>query len=319
MALFDTTQFIVAKAKPLPVIFLLDTSGSMSIVVNPDEVVRTGRKAIVDGQQVEYVEGGRSRIDLLNEAVRTMLANFKKEESQSTEFLVSVISFGGTATVIQRPASASASAFTHLTASGMTPLGSALNLAKNLVEDKESTPSRAYRPLVVLVSDGEPDHGWEGPLADFIGTGRSAKCDRMALGIGEEAIAGHGRKALERFVEGTGHPIFEAKDASEIHKFFEFVTMSVVTRSQSQNPNDLSATLGAMATPPTSLPPLVPQTTVREDAPPTVAYQRSVPNVAAPPAPPAAPAATTPTQPAAAPPPARAVPTTTADDEDDYW
>lgn len=116
-------------------------------------------------------------------------------------------------------------------------LGEAIEIAEALIEDRRTTPSPAYRPLVILVSDGVPTDSWESKLDRFINDGRSAKCDRMALGIGREAYSGAGRATLERFVAGTEHEVFEAKDAGEIAKFFRFVTMSVVTRSLSQNPN----------------------------------------------------------------------------------
>jgi uncharacterized protein YegL len=237
MAEFDAHQFTVASAKPIPVILLLDTSASMNTLVNPDVVVRTGRTGVVEGQPVEYVSGRKSRIDVLNEAVRRMLGTFTKEASQANEFLVSVVTFGGTATLKQAPARASSFKYTDLTADGATPLGAAIDIAKSVIEDREQTPSRAYRPLVVLISDGEPTDSWESKLASFIQDGRSAKCDRMALGIGEAATSGRGRATLERFIAGTDHKVFEAKDAGEVHNFFKFVTMSVVSRSLSQNPN----------------------------------------------------------------------------------
>jgi uncharacterized protein YegL len=236
--LFNASEFAVSKAKPMPIILLLDTSDSMNIVVNPDEVVRTGRTGFADGREVEYVEGGKSRIDILNEATRKMLATFKKEETQASEFLVSIISFGGdSATLVNEPTSASQIVYSDLSAKDLTPLGSALAEAKSLVEDKEKTPSRAYRPLVVLVSDGDPNDSWEQVFDDFIENGRSAKCDRMALGIGEEARSGKCKEMLERFVAGTGHEVFEADQAEEIIKFFKYVTMSVVQRTLSNNPN----------------------------------------------------------------------------------
>jgi uncharacterized protein YegL len=71
--------------------------------------------------------------------------------------------------------------------SGMTPLGTALQMAKAMIEDKDVVPSRAYRPTVVLVSDGGPNDAWEKPLNAFISDGRSAKCDRMAMAIGADA------------------------------------------------------------------------------------------------------------------------------------
>ena len=218
---FNPSDFTASTAKPLPVILLLDTSGSM--------------------------EG--DNIDKMNDAVMKMLGTFTKQESQANEFLVSVITFGISPSgrpvgVAIPPTPASEVKFTRLLAGGVTPLGKALDVAKELVEDRERTPSRAYRPLVVLVSDGMPtdDDGypsdaWVSHLDDFVKNGRSSKCDRMALGIGREAYEGEGRAALERFAEGTEHEVYEAKDAGEIHEFFKFVTMSVVSRSLSQDPN----------------------------------------------------------------------------------
>jgi len=209
MTTFDPAAFTASKAKPLPVVLLLDTSGSMH-----------GEK-----------------IASLNDAVRRMVGTFTKEESQANEFLVSIVTFGGTTGLLVPPTAASDLAFQDLSAGGPTPLGEAIRAAKALIEDKEQTPSRAYRPLVVLVSDGVPTDAWEGALGDFVGSGRSAKCDRMALGIGREACDGNGRETLDKFIAGTEHRVFEAKDAEEISKFFNFVTMSVVSRSLSLDPN----------------------------------------------------------------------------------
>lgn len=210
---FDASKFTASSAKPLPVVLLLDTSGSMA----------------------------GPKIGSLNNAVRRMVGTFTKEESQANEFLVSIITFGGSAALASPPTSASGLVLVEFGAHGGTPLGAAIDIAKALIENREQTPSRAYRPLVVLVSDGVPTDSWEDRLETFIQDGRSAKCDRMALGIGREACAGSGRATLERFIAGTGHQVFEAEDAGEIHTFFKFVTMSVVSRSLSQNPNIVPA------------------------------------------------------------------------------
>ncbi|MFN4002084.1 vWA domain-containing protein [Microcella sp.] len=236
MTLFDAAAFTVSKAKPLPVVLLLDTSGSMS----------------------------GAKIASLNEAVRLMLGTFTKEESQANEFLVSIVTFGSSTGLLVPPTPASEFQYRDLVAGNGTPLGQAIGAAKQLIEDKGQTPSRAYRPLVVLVSDGQPTDSWEGPLADFVGSGRSAKCDRMALGIGEEAYSGSGRATLEKFIEGTEHKVFEAKDAGEIHNFFKFVTMSVVTRSLSQDPNAVPK--DATLKPPTANPTASPTDASQEDS-----------------------------------------------------
>ncbi|MBR0191056.1 MAG: VWA domain-containing protein [Thermoguttaceae bacterium] len=209
---FDPTKFTTQKAKPLPVILLLDTSGSMNIVTNPNDVRDTGQTGFVDGQQVRFVEGGITRIASLNSSVKKMLNTFSRFERDSTEILVSIITFGADTRMVIPPTSASNVGFADLQASGDTPLGRGLGIAKGLIEDKNQIPSRAYRPLVVLVSDGMPNDSWQGPLADFIQNGRTAKCDRMALAISDEAD----RNMLAQFIEGTGREVFNADTAEQI-------------------------------------------------------------------------------------------------------
>lgn len=207
---FDPSKYTVAKAKPLPVVLLLDTSSSMN------------------------VGGEQSRIAELDSAVRDMIKDFAHEELLETEIQVSVITFGYDGVKLALPyTNASKVEMKKLEAQGNTPMGTALRMAKDMIEDKETTPSRAYRPLVILCSDGAPNDDWEAPMDNFIKDGRSSKCDRMAMAIGSDA----NEAVLKRFIEGAENPLFYAKDASSMHKFFKFVTMSVATRSHSQNPN----------------------------------------------------------------------------------
>lgn len=207
---FDPSKYTVAKAKPLPVVLLLDTSSSMNAGVE------------------------QSKIAELDSAVRDMIKDFAHEELLETEIQVSVITFGYDGVKLALPyTNASKVEMKKLEAQGNTPMGTALRMAKDMIEDKETTPSRAYRPLVILCSDGAPNDDWEAPMDNFIKDGRSSKCDRMAMAIGSDA----NEAVLKRFIEGTENPLFYAKDASSMHKFFKFVTMSVATRSHSQNPN----------------------------------------------------------------------------------
>ena len=202
---FDPSRFTTAKAKPLPVILLLDVSGSMS------------------GEKIRH----------LNDAARDMLDVFRDTENSETEIWAAIITFGAQVKLHQSLVSAGAIQWQDFSAGGSTPLGVALQMAKAMIEDKEVVPSRAYRPTVVLVSDGQPDNGWETPLNEFIRDGRSAKCDRMAMAIGRDAD----EAVLGRFIAGTPNPLFYAESAKQLRDFFKFVTMSVTIRTKSQTPN----------------------------------------------------------------------------------
>lgn len=203
--MFDPSEYTTPAAKPLPVVLLLDVSTSMQ-----------GEK-----------------ISSLNRAVAEMIGAFANEEKMETEIIVSIITFGEQVELYLPYTKASEVKWHDLHAYGNTPMGMALKMAKGMIEDKETTPSRAYRPTVILVSDGEPNDVWQQPLAEFITEGRSAKCDRMAIAIG----AGADKDVLSKFIAGTPHELFVASDASQLTQYFKKITMSVTVRSQSQNPN----------------------------------------------------------------------------------
>lgn len=241
---FDPSRFTTNQSKPLPVVLLLDVSGSMDEVIS-GTFERTGKKIVDDGKTWEIVRGGTSRIQILNQAVQEMLASFVKEEQLNHEFLVSIITFGASVRVHLAPTKASRVDWTPLHAAGETPLGEALATAKRLIEDKEATPSRAYRPVVVLVSDGKPTDRWAESLESFISAGRSTKCDRIALAIG----AGADEEMLRKFIAGTPNQLFRAENAAQILETFRRVTMSVTVRSKSKDPNQVQGIEGGTAAP----------------------------------------------------------------------
>lgn len=232
---FDPKNFTAPKAKPLPVFLILDVSTTMGEVIDDTNLKRTGEKFFKDGKHWEVVEGGISKMDLLNEALGKMLASFADEEKAETQILVSIITFGDTANLYLPPIVASEVIWENLKPDGETALGAALEMAKEMIEDKEITPSRAYRPTVVLVSDGQPNDKWEKIMNSFIHDGRSSKCDRMAMAIGRDAD----KNVLGKFIEGTPHPLFTDEEASTINEFFQRVTMSVTSRTRSTNPNSI--------------------------------------------------------------------------------
>lgn len=259
---FDPSKFTPIKTKPLPVLLLLDVSDSMNEVIS-DSFERTGQTVVADGQTWQLVKGGVSRIDVLNDAVKDMIASFAKEEQLEHEFLVSVITFGKSVSLHLAPTPASQVDWKPLAAAGETPLGEAIATAKRLIEDKERTPARAYRPVVVLVSDGKPTDFWDASLESFVGEGRSTKCDRLAIAIG----AGADEDMLRKFIAGTDNPVFHASDAKQILDTFQRVTMSVTVRSKLKDPNQVLRLVAvpAAAAPPDSPAKGAPTTPVKPD------------------------------------------------------
>ncbi|MNR09816.1 von Willebrand factor type A domain protein [compost metagenome] len=202
-------KFAVAAPRPLPVIVLADASGSMS-------------------------ENGK--IEALNAATKEMVATFAKESRLRAEIQVGLITFGGKAQMhLPLVAAHSVAGFAELKADGVTPMGAAFDLARQLLEDKDRIPSRAYRPVLILLSDGQPTDDWETSFKALCDSERAQKATRLAMAIGPDADVA----MLKDFANDAEAPIFKAHNARDIHRFFRAVTMSVTTRTASQNP-DLS-------------------------------------------------------------------------------
>jgi uncharacterized protein YegL len=163
-----------------------------------------------------------------------MIEEFKKAETMETFIKLSIITFGSENGVdLHTPLTeVSKIEFKPLKVAGATPMGTAFKMAKAMIEDRDIFKGRDYRPAVVLLSDGAPTDDWEGPLDDFVNSGRSAKCDRMAVAIGyaDETV-------LKKFISGCENPLFYAEDANKIVDAFKKITMSVTMRTKSVNKN----------------------------------------------------------------------------------
>jgi len=197
-------EFTAQPKRVLPLILLADTSSSM-----------------------------REWMGELNTAIRDMLGTLKEQESLKAEIHISFITFGnGGANLHTALTPVSNIEFNNFTEGGMTPLGGALRIAKEMVENREIIPSRSYAPIILLLSDGEPnDNGWENEMYRFINDGRSKKCMRMSLGIGRD----YDYDVLKRF--SSSGEVYEAKDSTNILDFFKFMTMTIKEKTLSTDFN----------------------------------------------------------------------------------
>jgi uncharacterized protein YegL len=200
-------NFTVADGRPLPVIFMVDGSGSMN----------------TDG-----------KILAVNSAIVEMLKTFQEEVSEYVEIQVAIITFGNKEAILhQELKPVSMVQWADLKGAGSTPMGAAFKLAQQLIEDKKIIPSRAYAPSLILISDGAPTDNWEDTLKELLASERANKAARFALAVGDDAQ----HEMLQEFLNNNGQRVMKAHEAADIHKFFRWVTMSVTTRSQSNNPN----------------------------------------------------------------------------------
>lgn len=128
---FDPNNYKAPEVKKLPVILLLDVSGSMQ----------------------------GAKIDSLYNATCDMIDTFVGAQLKEQSIDVAIITFGKEIklhTPYTPVKELQDKGLEHFIADGMTPMGTAIQMAKDMIDDKSVTPSRIYRPAVVLVSDGEP-------------------------------------------------------------------------------------------------------------------------------------------------------------------
>ncbi len=141
----DLSKYSVEE-RFIPVFLLLDTSGSMS-----------------------HSLGNGTRIGVLNLCIQKMIETLKQEAKKELFSKMAIVTFGGNGAVLHTPFDDIKNIdFEPLSASGGTPLDQAFKLAKDLIEDKDTFPTKFYKPYSILVSDGEPNNGkWQEPLFNF--------------------------------------------------------------------------------------------------------------------------------------------------------
>lgn len=187
--------------RPLPVFVLADISGSMH-----------GEK-----------------IAVLNDSMRVMFSAFATEDSPRGQIHVAVVTFGGDEARLHMPLiPASQAEWSEVVAGGRTPLGDALDLTRQLIEDPEVVPESAFTPALVLVSDGAPTDDWEAPLDALLSEGRAAKAVRLAMGIGSDRTP-EAEHVLTTFAT-PGWDVLRADQVDEIARSFRWVTAKVTSQ-----------------------------------------------------------------------------------------
>ena len=148
-------------APRLPAILLLDTSGSMQ----------------------------GDPINSLNEGVRQFVRETKEKNNGTVE--LEIISFNDVVQVelpFQSLDLIDESNLPVLTAAGMTHMGEALALARHEMRARrefyKSQGFGAYRPWIVLMTDGEPNDAWEEAAKKMLETSEKHKYQFFGVGIG---------------------------------------------------------------------------------------------------------------------------------------
>ncbi|MCI6244034.1 MAG: VWA domain-containing protein [Agathobacter sp.] len=209
---------VIKEARPLPVLLLVDNSGSMA----------------------------NEKINTVNVALKEMIAEFSAIKNAKGKISIGIITFGNTVELVQPIDKIENVVVPEFKAAGKTLMGQAINQAIDILEDKNQVPERAYTPTIILLSDGLPSDcpgkmnpqdydfsEWE-PLQRLHTSERLKNCPKLALGIGE----GTNYRMLNAFINNPEVPVIKANDLATITKFFQWVTYSISKRSVSSNPNE---------------------------------------------------------------------------------
>lgn len=183
----------------LPVYLLLDTSGSMT------------------GEPIEAVKNG----------VQVLVSTLRQDPYALETAYLSVITFDSAAKQVVPLTELSMFQMPNIQASGTTALGSALSTLAKVV-DKEvvkTTPEQKgdWKPLVFLMTDGEPTDDWKKGLNEF---------KKQKFGMVVACAAGQ-KANTQKLKEITDVVVqLDTADSATIRAFFKWVSASISFGSQ---------------------------------------------------------------------------------------
>lgn len=137
--------------------------------------------------------GDDNKISLLNEGLKTLAEELKNDPITARCGRILVIAFGGDNIVNVMGDWTDAMDFVppDLVAGGLTPIGAAMKKALDEIEAQKREMRSAgvpyKRPIIMLLSDGEPTDDWPSVADECRQAETDHKVNIMSIGIGSEA------------------------------------------------------------------------------------------------------------------------------------
>lgn len=207
----------------LPVYLLLDCSGSMF------------------GEPIEAVKNG----------VQVLVSTLRQDPYALETAYLSIITFDSRAQQVSPLTELSAFQQPNLQASGCTALGEALSLLTQKADQEvtKTTPDQKgdWKPLVFIMTDGEPTDDLNKGIADF-------KKGKWGMVVACAAGAGANTDTLKKITECVVS--LDTADSATIKAFFKWVSASVSSGSMKVEET------GAEATTLSELPPPPPEVNI---------------------------------------------------------
>lgn len=186
------------------------------------------------------------KIAALNYAIREALPEMRRvaDDNASAKLLLRALTFSsGARWHVDQPTPVEDFTWSDVSTSGVTDLGAGLRLAA--VElDTPPMPPRALRPVLALVSDGQPTDDWRSGLRAVDATPWGKKAIRVAIAIGDDAD----RAMLQEFLGNPELGVIEANNPKQLAAAIRW-TSTVAVKAASTPRGDGAAPAGFVPPP----------------------------------------------------------------------
>lgn len=113
-----------------------------------------------------------SPIESLNQGLQSFQQHLQEDDLARKRVEIAIVTFGnGGVQQIQDFVTAQAFNARPLTAGGTTPMGAAIDLGLTMIRDIKNTfrnnAISYYRPWIFMITDGEPDSGWQSAVQEL--------------------------------------------------------------------------------------------------------------------------------------------------------
>ncbi len=211
-----------SQSKRLPIYLLVDVSGSMA----------------------------GAPITAVNDGLQVFETTLKGDPMAMETAYVSVISFESDARQVIPLSSVTSFTAPTLMAGGATSLGKALELLgkaidSEIVEKSHESPGDC-KPLVFLLTDGEPTDDWQGPLATLKNRLNRKPASIFAIGCGPNV----NKSVLHQITESV--MLMADVTSDQIKALFQWISQSakVASRTASQVSTEAGSSMNVQLPPP---------------------------------------------------------------------
>ena len=216
------------RAKRLPICFCIDTSDSMSVIVEGFENIKsTGKKVFTDQREYEVVEGGITLMDKIHEGIKNFYDAVIDDDMACDSCESAIITFNDRATLYEEFSSVDEKSVPDFSSliGGNTNVTPAIRMALDLLEDQKKlykdNKISYFQPWLVLFTDGLPTDDVSNIKRELM-----QLQDDDKLSVYTMALVDHPEllNALRGF--SKKQPV-KCTNPKEIQRFFDFLAKSV--------------------------------------------------------------------------------------------